>query len=179
MSRPGPCVIPTSYPAVPGYIRRVGHDTAWWIGSSEHAISEDIPGAPDEVRDFYVELRNIALVHPLVVSVTPRERRETADGYTQDYLIRDRIPVGPFTMNTAYTASVQVPLQGDVHTEARQFPRVRLFGTVSFDAIAGGTKLTERLFITAPRPLASFTAREAVKAHQEMLRGIRQCFEQT
>ncbi|MDT5401149.1 MAG: hypothetical protein QOK33_4380 [Mycobacterium sp.] len=166
-------------PGCPGYIRRVGHDTAWWIGSSEHSVSEDIPGSPDEVRDFYVELRNITLVHPLVVSVIPVERHETADGYTQSYLIRDRIPIGPFTMNTSYTARVQVPLHGDVHTEARQFPRVRLFGTVSFDAVGDGTKLTERLLITAPRPLAAFTVREAVKAHQEMLVGIRQCFEQS
>jgi hypothetical protein len=155
----------------------VGHDTAWWIGSSEHTVSEEIPGPPDEVRDFYVELRNIALVHPLVVSVTPSERKETEAGYTQSYRVRDRIPVGPFTMNVGYSARVQVPLHGDVHTEARQFPRVRLFGTVSFDAVGDGTKLTERLLITAPRPLAAFTVREAVKAHRAMLAGIRHCFE--
>jgi hypothetical protein len=155
----------------------VGHDTAWWISSSEHTVSEDIPGPPDEVRDFYVELRNITLVHPLVVSVTPSVRHETEDGYTQSYRVRDRIPVGPFTTNVGYTARVQVPLRGDVHTEARQCPRVRLFGTVSFDAVGDGTKLTERLLITAPRPLAAFTVREAVKAHQAMLVGIRQCFE--
>jgi hypothetical protein len=138
----------------------------WWISSSEHTVSELIPGAPDEVRDFYVELRNITLVHPLVVSVTT-------------YVVRDRIPVGPFTMNTAYTARVEVPHHGDVHTEARQFPSVRLYGTVSFEPVNDGTRLTERILISAPRPLAAFTAREAVKAHGEMLLGIRQCFEQS
>ena len=80
-------------------------------------------------------------------------------------------------VNTAYTARVEVPLHGDVQTEARQFPGVRLFGTVSFDPVGDGTKLTERVLITAPRPLAPFTVREAVKAHQAMLVGIRQCFE--
>jgi hypothetical protein len=151
----------------------------WWISSSEHTVSEVIPGTPDEVRDFYVELRNITLVHPLVVSVTPTERQDTDDGYAQTYVVRDRIPVGPLTMKTAYTARVEVPHQGDVHTEARQFPQVRLLGTVTFDPVAEGTRLTEHLLISAPRPLAGFTVREAVKAHGEMLLGIRQCFEQS
>jgi hypothetical protein len=155
----------------------VGHDTAWWIGSSEHSVSEHIPGPPKEVRDFYVDLRNITAVHPLVVSVTPSQRRDTEDGYSQTFAVRDRIPIGPFTMNTAYTARVEVPTTGDVHTEARQFPRVRLFGTVSFEPTGDGTTLTERVLVTAPRPLAAFTAREAVAAHKEMLAGIRQHFE--
>lgn len=171
------CTIPSSYPWVPGYIRLVGHDTPWWIGSSKRTVTEEIPAPPDEVRDFYVDLRNIARVHPLVVSVTPGRRLETGDGYTQTYAIRDRIPFGPLSINIGYTARVQASLHGDVQTEARQFPRVRLYGTVSFEACDGGTRLTERLCITAPRPLAAFTVREAVKAHQAMLVGIRRCFE--
>ena len=160
-----------------GYIRVVASDSGWWIGRAERMVSEWIPAPPAEVQAFYVDLRNITHVHPLVVSVTPGERTEAGDGYTQSYRVRDRIPLGPLTMGVGYRAQVTVPAHGDVHTEARQFPRVRLIGTVSFDPDADGTRLTERLLITAPRPLAAFTVREAVKAHQEMLVGIRARFE--
>ncbi len=62
-------------------------------------------------------------------------------------------------------------------TEARQFPAVRLDGVVSFDPIPAGTRLTERIRISAPWPLLGMTARQAVAAHQEMLAGIRRHFE--
>lgn len=148
----------------------------WWRSRSEHALSEDIPAAPDAVREFYVDLRNIIAVHPLVVAVTPTRHRATADGYAQTYRVRDRIPIGPITLPVAYTAIVAVTASGDVHTEARQFPAVRLTGVVSFEPTGAGTRLTERLAIVAPRPLAGFTVREAVAAHVEMLAGVRAHF---
>ena len=79
-------------------------------------------------------------------------------------------------LGITYTARVHVPARGDVLTEARQFPRVLLSGTVSFDQVTGGTRLTERLRIEAPRLLAAITVREAVAAHAEMLAGIRRSF---
>jgi hypothetical protein len=148
-----------------------------WVARSEHALVENIPAAPAEVRDFYADLRNIIAVHPLVVAVTPTTHAATGDGYVQTYRIRDRIPFGPLTLPVAYTATVEVPAAGDLHTEARQFPAVRLLGVVSFEPTAAGTRLTERLTISAPRPLAAFTVREAVAAHAEMLAGLRARFE--
>ena len=62
-------------------------------------------------------------------------------------------------------------------TEARQFPKVRLNGRVSFEPIETGTRLSERLHIAAPRLLAAMTQREAVDAHVAMLAGIRGHFE--
>ena len=53
-------------------------------------------------------------------------RSETAVGYVQTYRVGDRIPVGPVTLRTSYIARLSVPVAGDVLTEARQFPRVRL-----------------------------------------------------
>lgn len=154
--------------------------STWWTVRAERTVSEDIPGPPEVVRAFYVDLRNIISIHPLVVSVTPADPIPNDDGYAQHYRIRDRIPVGPFTISVGYGARVEVPLVGDVYTEARQFPHVRLDGIVSFDADSGGgTRLTERLIITAPRPIAAFTVREAEKAHQAMLLGIQAHFAQT
>ena len=148
-----------------------------WITHAERTLSEEIPAAPEQVRDFYVDLDNIKVVHPLVVSVQTISRSETADGYQQTYRVRDRIPVGMFAIRIGYVARLQVPLQGDVITEARQFPRVRLNGTVTFEPVDGGTRLTERLRIAAPRLLAAMTQREAVNAHIAMLAGIRSHFQ--
>jgi hypothetical protein len=150
---------------------------SFWIAHATRTLTEEIPAPPDQVQDFYVDLDNIKVVHPLVVSVQTTERSQTADGYQQTYRVRDRIPLGPFAIGITYVARLQVPIHGDVITEARQFPRVRLNGTVTFEPIDSGTRLTERLRIAAPRPLAAMTQREAVNAHIAMLAGIRSHFE--
>jgi hypothetical protein len=139
-------------------------------------LAEEIPAAPDRVREFYVDLNNIRLVHPLVVSVRTVGRTETADGYVQTYRVTDRIPLGLVTLRTAYTARLHVPIHGDVVAEARQFPRVRLHSVVTFDEIDGGTRIVEHLRIRAPRLLATVTTREAVDAHRTMLSNIREHF---
>jgi len=158
--------------------RRLGRPTvSFWITHAAETLTEEIPAAPDAVRDFYVDLDTIKIVHPLVVSVKTISRSETADGYQQTYRVRDRIPFGRLAIRISYVARLQVPVRGDVITEARQFPRVRLNGRVAFEPIDAGTRLTERLGIAAPRPLAAMTRREAVNAHISMLAGIRSHFQ--
>jgi hypothetical protein len=150
---------------------------SWWIAHAERTITEEVPAPPELVRDFYVDLDNIKVVHPLIVSVKTISRTETADGYLHSYRVVDRIPLGPLTIKITYTARLQVPTHGDVLTEADQSPGVRLRGTVSFEPAGDGTRVTERIRFAAPRLLASVTIREGVKAHIEMLAGIRRHFE--
>jgi hypothetical protein len=150
---------------------------SWWMASAERTLCQEITAAPDDVRAFYVELDNIKLVHPLVVSVRTTTRSHTADGYVQTYRVRDRIPLRLFTLRTTYSARLYVPAVGDVIAEARQFPGVRLHSKVTFEQIERGTRVVERMRVDAPRPLATLTMREAVKAHTAMLSGIRRLFE--
>lgn len=150
---------------------------SWWTVHAERTLSEHVPAPPDAVRDFYVDLDNIKLVHPLIVSVETASRSATPDGYQQSYRVVDRIPLGPLTIRTSYRARLRVPARGDVLTEADQSPGVRLRGTVSFEPADGGTRVTERIGITAPRLLAGVTIREGVRAHVKMLAGIRSHFE--
>lgn len=152
---------------------------SFWITHAAHTLTTEIAAAPEAVRAFYVDLDNIKVVHPLVVSVQTIARSETVDGYVQTYRVRDRIPVGKIALRVSYWARVEVPLRGDVRTEARQFPGVRLLGAVTFEPIESGTRLTERLQIAAPHPLAAMTQREAVNAHTAMLAGIRSHFAQS
>jgi len=143
----------------------------------ERTVAEEIPGRPADVRRRYVDLDAIAEIHPLVVSVRTLARRTAADGYRQTYRIKDVVPLGFLNLPISYTAELWVPDDGPVITRARQFPRVRLDATVTFDPTAGGTLLTERIAISAPRPLLGVTVRRAVAAHTEMLAGLRRRFE--
>jgi hypothetical protein len=148
-----------------------------WISRVERTLTEEVPGLPDDVRAFFVDLNNIKLVHPLVVSVRSVDRSDTADGYVQIYRVGDRIPFGPVRLRTSYVARLYVPITGDVLSEARQFPRVRLSSAVAFESVETGTRVVERIRIDAPRALSSLTTRKAVEAHTEMLAGIRRRFE--
>jgi hypothetical protein len=150
---------------------------SWWVAHAERTLSEEIPAPPDDVREFYVDLNNIKLVHPLIVSVQATSRTKTPDGYRQSYRVVDRIQLGPISIRVTYRARLHVRADGEVTTEADQSPGVHLRGTVSFAPNDGGTRITERIRIAAPRPLAPMTTREAVKAHIEMLAGIRRHFE--
>ena len=149
---------------------------SWWMPEVERTVSEEVAAPPAEVRNFYVDLDSLRLVHPLIVSVEELSRVEGSDGYRQTYRVVDRMRVGPISFKIAYQARLGVPVTGDVLTEAVQSPGVRLRGTVSFEPVAGGTRITERVRISAPRPLAAYTTREAVKAHVTMLSGIRSHF---
>lgn len=150
---------------------------SWWITRTTQILCEKVPAPPEQVRDFYADLNNLKTVHPLIVSVRTTARRENSDGYEQTYRICDRIPLRGFAIRIGYQAHLRVYTHGKVITEARQFPRVRLTGMVSFELVDSGTLVTERLWIQAPRPLAGITNREAVKAHRAMLSGIRSHFE--
>ncbi|MGW0160899.1 SRPBCC family protein [Mycobacterium sp. NPDC003323] len=143
----------------------------------QRALTDVIPAAPTVVRAFYIDLDNLRTLHPLIVAVR-RTARTVGTGETVTrYRVRDRIPFGRIDLPVSYTATLRVPAGGDVLTEARQFPRVRLHGRVSFDDVDGGTRLTERLTISAPAPLRGATVRQAVAAHTEMLARMRRHFE--
>lgn len=148
-----------------------------WIIRTHRTVAETVPATPTQVRAFYVDLHNIAAVHPLVVAVHSTGRRDTPGGYVETYRVQDRIPlVGRLGLPISYRVQMVVPAQGDVTTESRQFPWVRLRSVVSFAATEEGTRVSESIDIEAPAPLAGLTVRQATAAHVEMLAGIRRRF---
>ena len=150
-----------------------------WMCRARFELSREVPGTPDDVRTFYTDLANMKLVYPLVVAVELVGDRHDSQGHHRDYRVRDRIPFGPLTLAVTYNATVLVAPDGVVHTEARQFPKVRLRGRVTFAPTGAGTTVTETVDIAAPRLIAAFTASQAEKAHTEMLAAIRRHFEKT
>ncbi|TMS51001.1 SRPBCC family protein [Mycobacterium sp. DBP42] len=147
-----------------------------WSGRARRSVSGEVPAPPEQVRAFYVDLDNISQVHPLVQWVRSTSRLELADGYQQDYRVRDRIPLGPLTLPITYRARLIVPATGAVTAQARQFPQVRLDSRVDFAVTATGTRITEELRIAAPRPLLAITVAQAVAAHTAMLAAIGKLF---
>lgn len=147
-----------------------------WIEQTRRRLTAEVPAPPDRVRAFYADLRNMTLVHPLVTSVTCVQHRADPSGDYRDYRIRDRIPLGPLTLSIRYRASVLVTSDGLVHTESRQFPKVKLSGTVTFTSSPAGSTVTEDVLIGAPRPLAAFTVTQAVAAHTALLARIADYF---
>ncbi|WP_308170571.1 SRPBCC family protein [[Mycobacterium] fortunisiensis] len=147
-----------------------------WTGQARRSVCGEVPAPPERVRAFYVDLDNIAQVHPLVQWVRSDSRVELADGYRQDYRVHDRIPLGPLLLPITYRARLTVPAEGTVRAQARQFPQVRLDSRVDFTPSATGTRITEDLTITAPRPLLAVTVRQAVAAHTTMLAAIGKLF---
>lgn len=149
---------------------------SWWLCGAERTLTEDVAAPPGRVREFYVDLDNIRLVHPLVVSVQTISRTDTPNGYMQTCRVQDRIPLGLITLRTRYVARLHVPASGEVIADARQFPWVRLRSVVTFGETDTGTRIVEHMRIQAPRLLAAVTIREAVEAHTVMLANIRQHF---
>lgn len=147
-----------------------------WRRVADVTLSEDVAAPPERVRAFYVDLHNMRLVHPLVVSVRSVTHHDTADGYVQTYRVVDRIALGRLRFRIRYVVQLHVPVAGDVTAKARQFPGVRLHTVVSFGEIPSGTRIVEHMRISAPRPLAGLTVREAERAHTEMLANIRRHF---
>lgn len=147
-----------------------------WIGQARRSVSGEVPAPPEQVRAFYVDLDHISQVHPLVQWVRSTSRVDLADGYRQDYQVRDRIPLGPFTLPITYRARLIVPTAGAVTAQARQFPQVRLDSRVDFMPSDTGTRITEELTIAAPRPLLAITVEQAVAAHATMLGAIGKLF---
>ncbi|OBA95793.1 polyketide cyclase / dehydrase and lipid transport [Mycolicibacterium fortuitum] len=147
-----------------------------WIGQARRSVSGEVPAPPARVRAFYVDLDNISEVHPLVQWVRSTSRVELDDGYRQDYQVRDRIPMGPFALPITYRARLVVPTAGPVTAQARQFPQVKLDSQVVFAPTEAGTRITEKLTISAPRPLLAITVGQAVAAHTTMLADIGKLF---
>ena len=142
----------------------------------ERELDELVAGPPDVVRSYYADLDRMAEVHPLVVAVRTLSYQILDDGYEQTYSVKDRVPLGFLTLPITYTATLRVPTNGPVTAQARQFPGVRLDSIVTFDPESDGTRLTERIRISAPPGLRAVTVRQAVAAHTEMLAGIRRHF---
>jgi hypothetical protein len=117
-----------------------------------------------------MDVTNLKSIHPLILTV-----RKVGP---EQWRVQERNPLGPLSLRVWYSTHVHVETNGNVIGESGLFLGVRLHDVVSLESVEGGTQVTERLRVVAPRPLGAYTHREAVKAHEEMLAAMRRHFEQ-
>jgi hypothetical protein len=138
-----------------------------WIVRADRTVTEVVPAPPEVVRSFYVNLDNLKLLHPFLVSVRTMSHYDGAHGYRQTYRVRENVPLGKLTLPIRFVAQLEVPFEGDVVALTRQFPQVRLRTATSFQSDsgdAGRTRVVERMNFAAPWPLAGITVREGYNA---------------
>ena len=86
----------------------------------------------------------------MIVSVELLSREEIPTAIARAIRWSIEFRWGLFTIKATYRARIDVPVRGDVNTEADQSPGVRLRGTVSFEPIEGGTRIPNGYGL--PRP---------------------------
>ncbi|MBF6159908.1 SRPBCC family protein [Nocardia cyriacigeorgica] len=129
-------------------------------------VSVVVPAEPDQVRDFLADLRQCARIHPLIIRVHRLgERMPGVDRYR----IRDRMRLGPMSIAFSYLVETTRTPEGDIVSDAYQFPRIHLHNVTSFTPVEGGTLVHEQVTITAPRFLVNMVRREGSRAHRVML----------
>src|SRR5689334_21930405 len=122
-------------------------------------ITATVPGRPEAVRAWYLDLTNLRQVHPLIVAVRRVGTDLAADGTAiTDYLVTDRMAVAGLRLRFTYRVRMSAPPDGPIATLARQAPRIRLVGEVAFTPAGDATAIREALTVHAPWPLRRFVA---------------------
>lgn len=137
-----------------------------------------IGAAPDVVLAHLASFEHHDVIHPMIVAVRELKPEATPEGRTRRrYSITDRMRLGPFRLRFTYLAIMQVGDDGDLVSDAFQFPRVHLHNVTSCRPEGAGTWMRERVMVEAPRPLLRFVVRQARNAHCEMLANLKALLE--
>ncbi|HBX70064.1 MAG TPA: hypothetical protein DEH25_11985 [Chloroflexi bacterium] len=134
-----------------------------------------IDADPVDVRNFLADLSHHDQIHPLIVQV---EELTPPEVDFRRYQITDRVPVGPFTMKAVYEADIRISPAGDVISEARQSPGIRLQNVTQCIPSNGGTRLVEKVTVSAPRLLLGFVTQQAQESHEGMFSRLKIWLEQ-
>lgn len=148
-----------------------------------HALFEQdifIAASPTIVRDLLAKLNNLAEMHPFIVK-TQLVKTETApDGTKVEYYrIRDRMKLGPFTVQFTYRANTSINVAGEFVSDAYQSPGIHLHNITTCYPEGDGARVKEHIEITAPRLLMNITYNGAQTSHKEMLENLKKTAETT
>lgn len=145
----------------------------------EKTLTRTVPGARDEVRDFYRDLTKLGRIHPLIVGVERLPDTDDGGRCANNYRVTDRMPFGPFSYRITYRVRSREADDGSLVVDAYQFPRVHVHSEVQFAEHDSGTMVTERLRLGAPWGLLGTVRRYGVEAHVTMLDNLHDLFDTT
>ncbi len=148
-----------------------------------HTVLEQdiaIAASPEIVRAQLAQLMsNLKDLHPFVIAVQSVKTTTGSDGRpVQHYRVRDRIKLGPRIIEFTYRVDITVSAQGTLVSNAYQVPGIHLYNMTWCEAEGSGTRVRERIEITAPRLLMKITSQGAITAHKEMLQRLKERAEQ-
>lgn len=139
--------------------------------SPDFVLSRDVAVARETLHAFLCDLRGYVPLHPFIVSIEDLPPIASLPA-ARVHRVVDRIPIGPFTLKTVYTAALEPCAPDEVRGYAWQAPNVRLHTRYGLASIDEGTRLVERCHVDAPRWLWRFVVAQARKAHDETLEGL-------
>lgn len=137
-----------------------------------------IAATPEIVCGFLAEMNNRSELHPFILEVQHIKTTTTPEGIKVDYFcIRDRMKVGPFTIDFTYRANMRINAPGEFDSDAYQSPGIHIHNVTTCQAEGSGSLLKERLGITAPRPLMKTTYAATVSSHKLMIASLKKLAE--
>lgn len=84
---------------------------------------------------------------------------------------------GPLTIQFTYRVDMHMGVTGEIISDAYQFPGIHLHNITSCQTENQGTRLQERVTITAPRLLIKTVDQQGQQAHREMFQNLKKLLE--
>lgn len=123
-------------------------------------------------------MTDVTEMHPLVIWTRHVKSESAPDGAKTDYyLVHDRMKLGPFPIQFTYKVDMTVTATGQLVSNAYQSPGIHLHNTTWCEAEGNGTRVWERIEITAPGLLMKTTYKGAADSHIEMFKQIKASIE--
>ena len=131
------------------------------MGRRTFTVTTDVPVTPDAALDFLADLPRHRGLHPFLVSA----RVVAAGPAWQEWQVHERPSVGPLRYPVRFRARLARPRTGELVSQVRLPPGVRLDSDTVAAGTTQGTRLVETTTVTAPWPLLGYVARRAERAH--------------
>ncbi|GHO65246.1 hypothetical protein KSC_041380 [Ktedonobacter sp. SOSP1-52] len=133
---------------------------------------------PEKVKSFLSTLSNHTQIHPLIVNIAYEKTTKAADGSRIDhYKIRDRMKQGPFMTTFTYSVEMSINARGEIVYDAHQSPGIYLHNVTICLPEGNGTRIQERVEITAPSLLIKTVYKQGLASHKEMFAKLKAILE--
>lgn len=154
------------------------HERTLSMAHATFELDTFIEVSPAVVRDFLTTLHNQIKIHPLIVKIQQENSTTRQDGVSVDhYRIRDRMKLGPFTIQFTYRVEMSITATGEIISDAYQAPRIHLHNTTWCLAERNGTRLRERVEIKAPGLLIQTVYQQGKQAHEKSFENLKRLLE--
>src|SRR6188768_2832767 len=116
--------------------------------------------APDEAIDFLLRLDRHPGLHPYFTRAEIVAEGSDAAGPWTEWTVTETSRIGPFSYPLRFPTRTSRTSGTSMTSLARPAPGCRLDITARAAGIAGGTRVSERVAVSAPTPLVGYMTRQ-------------------